>query len=599
MLIAVPALGGAVAGAVGLVIPGVPTALLVGAGVLAGAVLGAAVIVLDEQQGSTEPEPASTESTGGTEAERMELRLEDAVTGEPIRGQAAVALHQPVVGERHELTVADGRETLSLRPLRWEATVRYRGLETEAESAPEDGALSYTVPPKQVAVAVTDRHGDPLTGASVTATPDPVEATGQTAVSDEGATHTIEIPAVTERVTLVVDHEAYDSERVETRIGDAVSKRTSVSLERPARGSQEDLEDGESGESTETEALNAREAATVHGGGSGGSEIDPAGPEPETDATDGESAGRAAERAASAREASASADQQQIEPVGVTGIDRRAPSVSPDPPRFDLDRSTVAALDDAAVLTETTYTQTVHAQAGDRDVALTLPGESREGDSVVDGVVERADEWRDIDGHPNVAKLLDADPGDDGTPPFVAVEHAERRLSDLDVPMAEPHALWTVTRLADALAAAHRAGVYHLNLTPENVLLQSVDAEWALPKLTGWDLPRLLDPPSDVPPAFPGEYTAPEQRRYEGVDERTDVYQLGVLATVLLTGEFPSDDPAETFDGASRSDAEGSIPESVAPVLRRATAESMADRYETMDALHDELNEALSGLRMF
>ena len=96
-------------------------------------------------------------------------------------------------------------------------------------------------------------------------------------------------------------------------------------------------------------------------------------------------------------------------------------------------------------------------------------------------------------------------------------------------------------KLADALHAAHKAGVIHRDLKPGNILLDTDDqphiTDFGLARREAGDVTMTLDGMVLGTPA----YMSPEQARGEGhrADRRSDVYSLGVILYELLTGERP------------------------------------------------------------
>ncbi|MER6395131.1 Stk1 family PASTA domain-containing Ser/Thr kinase [Kitasatospora sp. NPDC001603] len=149
--------------------------------------------------------------------------------------------------------------------------------------------------------------------------------------------------------------------------------------------------------------------------------------------------------------------------------------------------------------------------------------------------------------HPNVVNVFDQ--GADGAHVFLAMEYVPgRTLRDLlrdRGALSIRAALDVLEPVLAALGAAHRAGLVHRDVKPENVLI----TDGGLVKVADFGLVRLLnaaDGAASSGTATTGtvlgtvSYLAPEQiRPGAGTDQRVDVYAAGILLYELLTGHRP------------------------------------------------------------
>lgn len=148
--------------------------------------------------------------------------------------------------------------------------------------------------------------------------------------------------------------------------------------------------------------------------------------------------------------------------------------------------------------------------------------------------------------HPNIARLLDGGSTEDGMP-YLVMELIEGRPLDQ---YCDQHRLSIAERLklfrttCAAVHFAHQHLVIHRDLKPANVLVPKD----GVVKLLDFGIAKILDPksfPQVVDPTAPlmrllsPDYASPEQVRGQTITTASDVYSLGVLLYVLLTGFKP------------------------------------------------------------
>lgn len=222
------------------------------------------------------------------------------------------------------------------------------------------------------------------------------------------------------------------------------------------------------------------------------------------------------------------------------------------------------------------YSTVYRATAGGREVALKLGSRPVTGTPVALAVPP----------HPYIVTVYDQGLTADQRP-YVVMElcaggsYADRLAEDGVRPPAEVVAVGQ--KVADALAAAHRAGVLHQDVKPGNILV-TADGE-----------PRLADFGTVAGATLTPAYAAPEVFRSEPPTAAGDVHSLGATLYALLAGRPPRWPEVGTRSVAAVlrpdgpvADVPGAPPELV-DVLRRAMAPDPEDRYGSAAEFRDAL----------
>ena len=142
--------------------------------------------------------------------------------------------------------------------------------------------------------------------------------------------------------------------------------------------------------------------------------------------------------------------------------------------------------------------------------------------------------------HPNVVAVIDA--GEDGGHPYIVFEYVEgetlkqriARVGALDAQEALAYAI----EIARGLTVAHARNMVHRDIKPQNVL---IDAEGRA-KLTDFGISRQLEQDGMTATGRvlgTTDYVSPEQAMGHSVDQRSDIYSLGVVLYEMLTGQVP------------------------------------------------------------
>lgn len=146
--------------------------------------------------------------------------------------------------------------------------------------------------------------------------------------------------------------------------------------------------------------------------------------------------------------------------------------------------------------------------------------------------------------HHNVVTIFDFDQADDGSLYIVMEYVGGKNLARVvrEGPMEIRRALRLAVQIAEGLTAAHRAGVIHRDVKPENIMVVGAVEEI---KLMDFGISRLRDTGGASRLTRSGTimgtpaYMAPEQIEGEEVSERTDIYAFGIVLYEMLSGSVP------------------------------------------------------------
>jgi serine/threonine protein kinase len=214
--------------------------------------------------------------------------------------------------------------------------------------------------------------------------------------------------------------------------------------------------------------------------------------------------------------------------------------------------------------------------------------------------------------HPSVVAISDFGELDDGAPYFVmdllVGETLATRMRARGL-LSPREAAGIARKLADALSAAHAAGVVHRDLKPENVFLVG-QATGKAPaddiRIVDFGAAKIIGASKLTRPGVvfgTPYYMSPEQASGQSVDARADIYSLGVLLYEMITGNVPFE--ADTYMGvltkhmfAAPSRPSERTPSSVQlgeldVVVLRALEKEPSARYQSMAELADALDRAV------
>ncbi len=204
--------------------------------------------------------------------------------------------------------------------------------------------------------------------------------------------------------------------------------------------------------------------------------------------------------------------------------------------------------------------------------------------------------------HPNILPIYDV--GLAGDISYFVMKyvpgHTLKHVLKQALPLLQvSHYIDQVTR---ALDHAHRQGILHRDIKPANILLEEVE-DWLL--LADFGLAKVIKGKEML--TSTGEqmgtpiYISPEQAQGALVDQRTDIYSLGVVLYEMVTGRVPyqGETPLEVMFKHVHEplppprQIKPDLPEMVEDVIIKALAKNPSERYSRARELHEALRQAL------
>jgi eukaryotic-like serine/threonine-protein kinase len=211
--------------------------------------------------------------------------------------------------------------------------------------------------------------------------------------------------------------------------------------------------------------------------------------------------------------------------------------------------------------------------------------------------------------HPNIVSVYDR--GEAEGTYYIAMEFLEGRslkeqiVADGPLPIAA--AIEITRQILRALGFAHRRGIVHRDIKPHNVLLaeesgREADGRF---KVTDFGISRTTTSQMTEAGSIVGtaQYLSPEQARGAPVDQRSDIYSVGVVLFELLTGKLPfnGETPLEIamkhLSEIPRppSELRPEVPADLDMVVLRALAKDPSDRYENAEEMERDLARVAQG----
>lgn len=209
--------------------------------------------------------------------------------------------------------------------------------------------------------------------------------------------------------------------------------------------------------------------------------------------------------------------------------------------------------------------------------------------------------------HENIVNMLDV--GTDGDLRYIVMEYVDgQTLKDLIRQRGTIHpdtAIRMTIRILAAVDHAHRNGIVHRDIKPQNILVDNQGrvkvADFGIARLKAAQTTR-IDDGNGASALGSVHYFSPEQARGEVADEKSDLYSVGVVMYEMLTGKVPFDGETSVSvalkhvneQPKSMCAQQEGISKALDEVVMRALCKDADKRYQTAAEMAADLRKAIS-----
>ncbi len=245
-------------------------------------------------------------------------------------------------------------------------------------------------------------------------------------------------------------------------------------------------------------------------------------------------------------------------------------------------------------------------QSVDRDVAIKVILKGIAGDPAAVQRFQREAKLIARLEHPHILPVYDFDGSHE--PPYIVMRYLDGgTLKDVMAQGLLPHneVVYLMQQICSALDYAHRQGIIHRDIKPSNILIDregnAFVSDLGLARLTATERGAKNITETGAIMGTP-DYMSPEQAMgADDIDQRTDIYALGVMLFEMLTGQLPFDAPSgmQMLMQHMQSPVPSALlfqpelPEAIEEVLQKVLAKNRDDRYQSAVELSGVVAAAL------
>ena len=206
--------------------------------------------------------------------------------------------------------------------------------------------------------------------------------------------------------------------------------------------------------------------------------------------------------------------------------------------------------------------------------------------------------------HENIVNLLDFEENEDGL--FLIMEFVDGApLDELLKANAIPadQSLRIIQSLLEGLKYAHKKDIVHRDIKPSNILIKGEDMS---PKILDFGIAKMLGTDNSMTKTGTQMgtvfYMSPEQVKGEKVDQRSDIYAVGVTLFQLINGSNPYANLSTEYEVYNKIVTEElpdltskGVDQGVVDIISQATAKNVDERFQSCQDMIDAISDFLAG----